>query len=98
MEKKRVSKGERFWFVNIIGQVSGGIEYTSDIDAALFKKGNYFTTKEEAEAMAKKLHAVLAGADVIQMPSEAEILDAAEGHIEACDEEGHPYSDKIIIK
>lgn len=32
------------------------------------------------------------------MPSLDEILDAAEKHIDACDEEGHPYSDKYDAK
>lgn len=34
----------------------------------------------------------------IQMPSGAEILNAAEEHVDACDEEGHPYSDKYDAK
>lgn len=33
-----------------------------------------------------------------EMPSLDEILDAAEKHIDACDEEGHPYSDKYDAK
>lgn len=38
-----------------------------------FLLGNYFHTKEEAESMARKLRAVLNGAEVIEMPSEEEI-------------------------
>lgn len=44
----------------------------SDMDYA---NGNYFNTKEEAEAMADKIRKVLNGADVIEMPSEEDFYN-----------------------
>lgn len=77
MEKKRAEKGDWYWF---IFRTKGGgfvvnckIEEGSSDDNARFNIGNYFIVKEEALSMARKLRAILAGADVIQMPSEEEI-------------------------
>lgn len=99
MEKKqRVPKGEPYWFVDIDGRAWDRYERNEVMDSVLFDTGNYFHTKEEAERMCKKFFAVLKGADVIQIPSRAEIFDAAGKHVEACDEEGHPYSDEYDSK
>lgn len=45
----------------------------------------------EAKSMAKKLRAVLAGADVIEMPSKLDCVNAADEHLELCNEECFPY-------
>lgn len=73
---ERVKKGEMYWF---IFRTKGGgfvvnckIEEGSSDDNARFDIGNYFIVKEEALSMARKLRAVLNGADVIEMPSEDE--------------------------
>lgn len=93
MEKKRVEFGEDYYFIDTTTQICCGCEFNLGIESKLFDAGNYFTTKGEAEACVRKLRAVLNGADVIVMPSGTEIVDAAEEHIEACDEDGCPYAD-----
>ena len=94
MEKKRVERGEQYWFASLYsGEGLLTINEESDFDEVNITVGNCFSTKAEAESMAKKLRAVFNGADVIEMPSEEEIVDAAEEHVEACDEEGYPYAD-----
>lgn len=77
MEKKRFEKGEDYYFIDMTMQINCGCELRSGFESELFNVGNYFATKEEAEACAKKLRAVLAGADVIQLPSEGEINQAS---------------------
>lgn len=72
MTKTRVPKGEEYWHIGQWGDILMTSEEDSPIDDWLFQCGNYFRTKDEAEAMAKKLRAVLKGADVIEMPSEEE--------------------------
>lgn len=70
MEKKRVNKGEEYWYLTGVCNVEKGWDNYDFIANLDFINNNYFCTKEEAEAMAKKIKAVLNGADVIQMPSE----------------------------
>lgn len=53
------------------------IDEGSSDDNVRFDIGNYFIVKEEALSMARKLRAVLAGADVIEMPSEVEMSQQA---------------------
>ena len=77
MKKKRVEFGEDYYFIDITTQICCGCELHSGIESKLFDAGNYFTTKGEAEACVRKLRAVLAGADVIQLPSENEINQAS---------------------
>jgi hypothetical protein len=81
---ERVKKGERYWFISDRFEVCFSIEDNSPISDKHFETNNYFHTREEAEACARKLHAVLKGADVIEMPSEEEIeisaIDAAEAY------------------
>lgn len=77
---ERVKKGERYWYV--VNDCDGvEVEYAYDdythTDKALFELGNYFTDRESAEAVARKIRAVLKGADVIEMPSEEEIKNKA---------------------
>ena len=93
METKRVGWGKEYYFINTNFEVEFDYDYRASPDNLKFDNNNYFTAKEKAESMAHKLRAVLAGADVIEMPSEEEIVDAAEEHVEACDEEGYPYAD-----
>ena len=70
MEKKRVEKGENYYYINAFGEVAFDIDYHIGIANQNYEIGNYFRSKESAEAMVSKLYAVFAGADVIQMPSE----------------------------
>lgn len=75
MEKTRVKKGEKFWFIDLNFEVCllSHSDQREPTDDWLYDSGNYFATLEEAEAVARKLRAVLNGADVIEMPSEEEI-------------------------
>lgn len=80
MEKTRVPKGEKYWSV-IYTSRDGFVAFDyfdtdDDDDIKDFERCNYFHTKEEAEAMARKLRAVLKGVDVIEMPSEDNMLGA----------------------
>lgn len=73
---ERVEKGEKY-YVLLMDKFGiyplGHRDYRQQSDELLFEAGNYFHTKEEAEAMASKLRAVLAGAEVIEMPSEEKL-------------------------
>lgn len=78
---ERVKKGEKYWYVEVSVfslYVQSCTELDDYGDSSRFDCGNYFHTKEEAEAMAKKLRAVLKGASVIEMPSEEEINHQSE--------------------
>lgn len=74
---KRVKKGDKYWFINHEGMVIVDEDERWVGDDRCYECGNYFTSRESAEAMAKKLRAVLKGADVIEMPSEEEINEKA---------------------
>lgn len=91
---ERVDKGEKYWCV---GEDMNPLEAVCGenwaLDVLRLKAGNCYTDYHECYVICGKLRAVLAGADVIQIPSGAEILDAAEEHVEACDEDGCPYAD-----
>ena len=85
MRKKRVSDGKFYYYITLKDsgfRVSNSRDdcYPEDSDRNFL--GNYYYTEEEAEAIAKRLKAVLNGADVIQMPSEFEMgqqaMDIAE--------------------
>ena len=70
-------------------EANGAILGLTALDTDRFESGNYFHTKEEAESMARKLRAVLNGADVIEMPSESEAEAESERQLElsvACDD------------
>lgn len=74
MEKKRVSKGEKYWYIGAdkcIPVLSYDMRTLFDDDR--YRSGNYFTDNSEAVVMASKLRAVLNGADVIETPSEEEM-------------------------
>lgn len=79
MEKARVKKGKKYWYVSffsIYGEngicADWDYENFATPDNTKWAEGNYFHTQEEAELMAKKIRKVLNGADVIEMPSEEE--------------------------
>ena len=63
---ERVKKGEEYWFIDRDGEILWRYDGYSCQDDMMFDYGNYFHTKEEAEAMAKKLRAVLKGAEIIE--------------------------------
>ena len=75
MEKKRVKRGEKYWFIYDRLEMYFSIEDESPISDKHFKTNNYFHTREEAESAAKKVRIVLADANVIQMPSEEEVCN-----------------------
>ena len=66
MKKIRVPKGEKYWYINDCLYVSEGYERGICISEVHFIKGNYFHTQEEAESAARKLCAILKGAEVIE--------------------------------
>lgn len=76
MEKIRVKKGERYWWIRLYNGIDAcaDCDYRREFSTANYNDSNYFATKEEAEAIARKIRAVLKGADVIEMPSEEEML------------------------
>lgn len=75
MENTRVPKGEKYWYI----QWDFTIDYAWDDcdveDEERYGIGNYFHTEEEAESMARKLRAVLKGAEVIEIPSKEDITE-----------------------
>lgn len=71
---ERAKKGEAYWTIHLDGDVTIFREEGDASDEYHFKSGNYFNTKEQAEVMARKLRAVLNGADVIEMPTAKETL------------------------
>lgn len=75
MEKTRVPYGESYWWINSVYAVCEDKDWNTSTVKASYKAGNYYKTKEEAEAMARKLRAVLKGAEVIEMPSEEELKE-----------------------
>lgn len=76
---ERVKKGEKYWIITQIGLDACYVPIIAgefkELDDDAYNKGNYFHTKEEAEAMAKKLRAVLNGADVIEKIDDLNICD-----------------------
>lgn len=52
MEKTRVKEGESYWYITAYGDILKCDDYRTIFDITLFRAGNYFHTKEEAEAMA----------------------------------------------
>lgn len=78
MEQKIVEKGEKYWCV---GEDMNPLEavYGENwaLDVLRLEAGNCYTDYHECYVMCGKLRAVLAGADVIQMPSEDEIWKEA---------------------
>lgn len=73
MEKTRKQIGEKLWFIDYFLDITSIHEDNGAFVSGLYETANYFQSREEAEAMVKKFRAVLAGADVIEMPSEEEL-------------------------
>ena len=46
----RADKGKIYWYINSWGNVDTYIEDNMELDMSMFELGNYFKTKEEAEA------------------------------------------------
>ena len=73
---ERLNKNEKFWFIDFENMSVtfdfDDYESWSNIKNTL---GNYFHTEEQAETMARKVRAVLKGADVIEMSSKEEICN-----------------------
>lgn len=70
---ERVKIGEEYWFIktNDYGYliVDCTIETDSLVEQCRHKNNNYFHTREQAGLAIDKILAVLAGAEVIEMPS-----------------------------
>lgn len=77
MNKTRVPRGGVYWYLDCDVTAMASIETGHEVCESRFKVGNYFTTRNSALAMARKLRAVLKGADVIEMPSEEEVSQQA---------------------
>lgn len=88
MEKKRVEKRERYWYIDELCRVFGSYDGRELMVNQRYKIGNYFPDRESAEAMASKLRAVLNGADVIETPSEEEFNTGEETYIQEGYSEG----------
>lgn len=70
---KRVNKGEKFWRIwamDIRFEICESIDDYGSICTQMYEMGNYFHTQKEAEAMVKKIRAVLQGTDVIKVDEE----------------------------
>lgn len=65
-----------YWTIDNTGYVFEIYDQNYSTDNMRYEIGNYFATQDQAEEMAKKLKAVLKGADVIEMPNEKEMLEA----------------------
>ena len=67
MEKTRVNKGEKYWYIDEFGRVESCTdEYKPYPSLVRFKKGNYFRTQKGAESTACKFRALLKGAEMIE--------------------------------
>lgn len=78
MEKKqRVPKDEPYYWImssskyGFLSVYHEEMNLVSDNDR--WESGNYFNSRKDADVIAKKLNAVLKGAEVIEMPSDEEI-------------------------
>lgn len=76
MKKTRVPEGDQYFYVGSTGIIKEDWDELRPIDNERFENSNYFHTRKEAEAMARKLRAVLNGADVIETPSDKDIEEA----------------------
>ena len=57
----RAGKDEKYWYINPMLQVDNCYDTGYDGDDECYSIGNYFFTKEEAQAMADKIKAILKG-------------------------------------
>lgn len=80
MGKTRVQKGEGYWRLEQQGDFLAVVylhdfyTYANNRD---FEQGNYFLDESSASSARRRIFAVLAGADVIEMPSEEELIEKA---------------------
>lgn len=79
MEKTRLPYGKTYYYVYMCHgcrpTATSKYEKHEGRDSANFRCGNYFLNREDAWALARKLRAVLNGAEVIEMPSEGIMKD-----------------------
>lgn len=47
--RERVGMMERYYYIDYLGDILGTSDFATDIDNTLYKIGNYFATKQEAE-------------------------------------------------
>ena len=79
MEKTRVKKGKPYYWImssskcGFLSVYHEEMNLVSDNDR--WESGNYFNSRKDADAIAKKLNAVLKGAEVIEMPSKEELTE-----------------------
>lgn len=90
-DMERVNKGEKYWYINSLGEVVFAIEYDVINNTRRFEVGNYFITEEQAEAMARKLRAVLKGAEVLE-DWQKEKIESWDVMLETKDEISKNYS------
>jgi len=57
----RAGKGERCYYASICGTAESYIDYHGEFDNNLYASGNYFETRELAEAMAAKWRELFSG-------------------------------------
>lgn len=50
----RAKTGERYYFINYIGQIDFDTDLRGSVDDSAYEIGNYFQTKEEAEKYTEK--------------------------------------------
>lgn len=73
---ERLKKGETYCYIDFGTMAIRQCIFAGDVaDELRIKNNNRFKTYIEAEKMAKKLRAVLKGADVIEMPSEEDVTE-----------------------
>lgn len=77
MKATRVKKFEKYWMIDSDLMPVHFIDDRRRCSNTDYDNGNYFNTKEEAEAMADKIRKVLNGANVIEIPSAEEVKKAA---------------------
>lgn len=71
--RMKMERQKTYWTIGNSGSVFEIYDQNHPFDDFRYEIGNYFATRSQAEEMARKLKAVLKGAEVIEMPSEKEI-------------------------
>ena len=70
-ERWRAMPGEKYWSIDLVSVVEF-VDTRSDFDATVWKKGNYFQSKEEAEKAWEKLKPVWV--DIVQEHSKPSFI------------------------
>lgn len=78
MEKTRVDLYKRYYFLyfsRLDGRVQVAVRHDTrnSEDYARFKSGNYYASEKKAHSLARKINAVLEGADAIETPESNEV-------------------------